>query len=62
METGEEETRMVYMLSEILQLTIGSCDLSQAEKNILQLQAEQTHIVKLLSLKMKTFFTQDHSK
>ena len=62
METGEEETRMVYMLSEILQLTIGSCDLSQAEKKILQLQAEQTHIVKLLSLKMKTFFTQDHSK
>ena len=34
METGEEETRVVYMLSKILQLSIGSCDLSQAEKKI----------------------------
>jgi hypothetical protein len=32
METGEEETRVVYMLLKILQLTVGSLDISQAEK------------------------------
>ena len=33
--------RNVYMSSKILQLTVGSRNLSQAEKKLLSLQAEQ---------------------
>ena len=42
--------KVVYMSSKILQLSVGSRDLSQAEKKILLLQAEQSH-------KMATVFT-----
>ena len=44
--------RNVYMSSKILQLTVGSRALSQAEKKLLLLQAEQTHKKHFDSVKM----------
>ena len=44
--------RNVYMSSKILQLTVGSRALSQAEKKLLLLQAEQTHKNHFDSVKM----------
>ena len=46
---------MVYIWSSLLQLTVESRDLSQAEKKFTKLQAEQIH-------KMSTIFTQKHLK
>ena len=48
-------SQVVYIWSSLLQLTVESRDLSQAEKKFTKLQAEQIH-------KMSTIFTQKHLK